>query len=82
VIARALARQISEPDSKLTENDGVIESKIYVSDSDEDDPYDNPVIQGKWDKAAALRVFERLVHVLSSEGWVRENSDWWRLLSR
>lgn len=77
VVARALARQLAEPDPKLIENDGIIEFKIYSSDSDsdEDDPYVNPaVIKGKWDKAAGLRVFERLMRMLSSEGWINENN--------
>ncbi|MFB6199228.1 MAG: hypothetical protein ABEI52_13355 [Halobacteriaceae archaeon] len=66
VVARALARQLTKPDDKLTQNDGVIESTIYESDTDEDDPYDNPMIKGKWEKAAGLRVFQRLQHMFTS----------------
>lgn len=68
-LARALWQQLDRPHERLTREGGLIETKLYRSpDSDDEDPYENPMIRGRWNRDAAARVFRRVCQTIASDG--------------
>lgn len=68
-LARALWQQLDRPNDQLTCEEGIIETKLYRSpESDDEDPYENPVIRGRWNRDAAVRVFRRVCQTIASDG--------------